>query len=162
MLKGIDPLLTPDLLRLLAQMGHGDVLAVVDRNYPAHAAGAPVVELAGADLVGALRAILAVLPVDTFIDPPAWHMLMDSGASVRHKGYVYHFSGLVYHPGQQRWRVSIEKYRWTKEPFEDFMELVYHYTSDEEEDCINHLTEDILWDGKSFYQLEKALTWIDW
>lgn len=35
------------------------------------------------------------------------------------------------------------------------MELVYHYTSDEEEDCINHLTEDILWDGKSFYQLEK-------
>lgn len=80
MLKGIDPLLTPDLLRLLAQMGHGDVLAVVDRNYPAHAAGAPVVELAGADLVGALRAILAVLPVDTFIDPPAWHMLMDGGA----------------------------------------------------------------------------------
>ena len=58
---------------------------------------------------------------DEFID-----YLMDGGASVRHKGYVYHFSGLVYHPGQQRWRVSIEKYRWTKEPFEDFMELVYH------------------------------------
>ena len=76
---------------------------------------------------------------DEFID-----YLMDGGASVRHKGYVYHFSGLVYHPGQQRWRVSIEKYRWTKEPFEDFMELVYHYASDEEEDCINHLTEDIL------------------
>ena len=63
---------------------------------------------------------------DEFID-----YLMDGGASVRHKGYVYHFSGFVYHPGQQRWRVSIEKYRWTKEPFEDFMELVYHYTSDE-------------------------------
>ena len=46
---------------------------------------------------------------DEFID-----YLMDGGASVRHKGYVYHFSGLVYHPGQQRWRVSIEKYRWTK------------------------------------------------
>lgn len=94
---------------------------------------------------------------DEFID-----YLMDGGASVRHKGYVYHFSGLVCHPGQHKWRVSIEKYRWTKEPFEDFMELVYHYTSDEEEDCINHLTEDILWDGKSFCQLEKALTWIDW
>lgn len=48
---------------------------------------------------------------DEFID-----YLMDGGASVRHKGYVYHFSGFVYHPGQQRWRVSIEKYRWTKEP----------------------------------------------
>lgn len=94
---------------------------------------------------------------DEFID-----YLIDGGASVRHKGYVYHFSGFVYHPSQRKWRVSIEKYRWTKEPFEDFMELVYNYTSDEEEDCINHLTEDILWDGKSFYQLEKALTWIDW
>ena len=79
MLKGIDPLLTPDLLRLLAQMGHGDVLAVVDRNYPAHASGAPVVELPGADVATALRAILALLPVDTFIDPPAWHMLTDAG-----------------------------------------------------------------------------------
>lgn len=43
---------------------------------------------------------------DEFID-----YLMDGDASVRHKGYVYHFSGFVYHPGQQRWRVSIEKYR---------------------------------------------------
>ena len=32
MLKGIDPLLTPDLLMLLAQAGHGDVIAVVDRE----------------------------------------------------------------------------------------------------------------------------------
>lgn len=80
MLKGIDPLLTPDLLRLLAEMGHGDVLAVVDRNYPAHSAGAPVVELAGVDLVSALRAILTLVPVDTFIDPPARHMLQDDGS----------------------------------------------------------------------------------
>lgn len=42
------------------------------------------------------------------------------------------------------------------------MELVYHYESDDAEDVLNHLTEDILWDGKSFYELEKALTWIDW
>ena len=41
---------------------------------------------------------------DEFID-----YLMDGGASVRHKGYVYHFSGFVYHPGQHKWRVSIER-----------------------------------------------------
>lgn len=81
MLKGIDPLLTPDLLLLLAQMGHSDVLAVVDRNYPAHSAGVPVVELAGADVVSAVRAILTLLPVDTFVDPPAWHMLQDDGST---------------------------------------------------------------------------------
>ena len=42
------------------------------------------------------------------------------------------------------------------------MELVYHYESEDAEDVLNHLTEDILWDGKSFYELEKALTWIYW
>lgn len=81
MLKGIDPVLTPELLLLLAEMGHGDVLAVVDRNYPAHSVRAPVVELAGVGLVTALRAILTLLPVDTFIDPPAWHMLQDDGSA---------------------------------------------------------------------------------
>ena len=42
------------------------------------------------------------------------------------------------------------------------MELVYSYESDDAEDCLNHLTEDILWDGKSFYELEKVLTPADW
>lgn len=79
MLKGIDPVVTPDLLRYLAQMGHGDVLAIVDRNYPAYSAGPPVVELPGADLVVALTAVLALLPVDTFTDPASWHMLQDGG-----------------------------------------------------------------------------------
>ncbi len=94
---------------------------------------------------------------DEFLD-----YLTDSDACVRHKGYVYHFSGLTYHPGRETYRVSVEKYRWTKEPYEDFMELVYTYESDNEDECLDHLAEDILWDGKSFYELEKALTWIDW
>lgn len=37
--EDIDPLLTPDLLLLRAEMGHTDGLAIVDRNYPAHSAG---------------------------------------------------------------------------------------------------------------------------
>lgn len=88
--------------------------------------------------------------------------LMDTDGCVRHKSFVYHFSGLRRHAGRGTWRVSVEKYRWTKEPFEDFMELVYSYESGDSEDCMDHLLEDVLWDGKSFYELEKALTWIDW
>ena len=38
-LKGIDPLLNGDLLKILDEMGHGDRLLVVDRNYPAFSAG---------------------------------------------------------------------------------------------------------------------------
>lgn len=79
MLKGIDPVLGPDLLALLARMGHGDVLAVVDRNYPAYAAGAPVVDLA-VDLTTALRAICSLVPVDAFVEHPVRHMLTDDGA----------------------------------------------------------------------------------
>ena len=47
MLKNIDPLLTPDLLKLLCEMGHGDELVLADANFTAHslAAGKPVLPL---------------------------------------------------------------------------------------------------------------------
>ena len=94
---------------------------------------------------------------DEFID-----YLNDGEASVRHRGYVYRFSGLKFHPGRNTYSISVEKYRFSKEPFEEIMELVYYYESDDGDDVLNHVTEDILWDGKTFYELEKALTWIDW
>jgi L-fucose mutarotase len=80
MLKGIDPLLTPDLLRLLAQAGHGDMIAVVDRNFPAYSQGAPTIDLPGVDVTQALRAIAALLPIDVdFLDTPVQHMLTVGG-----------------------------------------------------------------------------------
>ncbi len=79
MLKNIDPLLVPALLTVMAEMGHGDVIAIVDGNFPAHSCGRLVVELPGADVTEALRAVLTLLPVDEFQDPAAWHMLQDDG-----------------------------------------------------------------------------------
>ena len=79
MLKSLDPLLTPDLLYVLRSMGHGDVLALVDRNFPAASVAASTVtgrhiHLAGANCVTAARAILSVMPIDTFVDPALWRM----------------------------------------------------------------------------------------
>lgn len=74
MLKGIHPLLHADLLHVLAAMGHGDELAVVDRNYPAVATAARLVRLDGTDVITAVQAILTVFPVDTFIDEPVQRM----------------------------------------------------------------------------------------
>jgi L-fucose mutarotase len=74
MLKNLDPLLVPRLIYHLAAMGHGDELAVVDRNYPAHSAGPEVVELAGVDVTAAVGVILGVLPLDTFVDEPVLYM----------------------------------------------------------------------------------------
>lgn len=70
MLKGIDPLLSPDLLHVLAAMGHGDELVLTDRNYPAVSSARRLVRLDGCDLPRTARAVLSVLPLDTFIERP--------------------------------------------------------------------------------------------
>ena len=74
MLKGLDPLLPPDLLHALAAMGHGDELALVDRNYPATSTSQRLIRLDGADTAAAARAILSLLPLDTFVDEPLLRM----------------------------------------------------------------------------------------
>ena len=74
MLKGIDPLLSAELLGHLAAMGHGDVLALVDRNFPAASTAQRLVVLSGADVPTAARAILSVLPLDTFVEPAVLRM----------------------------------------------------------------------------------------
>jgi len=88
--------------------------------------------------------------------------LNDGPQAVRHRSYVYRFSGLIWHPARETYSVSVEKYRFSKEPWTDFMEIIYRYESPDADDCLDHIEEDVLWDGKSFYELEKALTWIDW
>lgn len=70
MLKGIDPLLSADLLYVLRAMGHGDDLVLVDANFPAVAMARRLVRLDGADGPRALRAILSLMPLDDFVDSP--------------------------------------------------------------------------------------------
>jgi L-fucose mutarotase len=74
LLKGLDPLLPPDLLHALAAMGHGDELALVDRNYPATSTSQRLIRLDGADTAAAARAILSLLPLDTFVPEPLLRM----------------------------------------------------------------------------------------
>lgn len=74
MLKGLSPLLTPDLLHALASMGHGDEIAIVDANFPAASLARRLVALPGAGAHEALAAILELLPLDTFDPPPVLTM----------------------------------------------------------------------------------------
>ena len=71
MLIGIDPVLTPDLLRHLRAMGHGDQLVITDANFPAETCANRVERLAGVSATDALRAILSIMPLDTFVEEPA-------------------------------------------------------------------------------------------
>jgi len=76
MLKNIDPLLNADLLHVLAAMGHGDDLALVDRNFPATAHARRLIRLDGADVVAIGRAVLSVFPLDSFVTHPVLRMQM--------------------------------------------------------------------------------------
>jgi L-fucose mutarotase len=71
MLKGIDPLLNADLLFILAAMGHGDEIVLVDANFPAAASARRLVRQDAADAPTVLRAVLSLLPLDEFVPDPA-------------------------------------------------------------------------------------------
>ncbi len=76
MLKGIDPLLTPELLMHLCAMGHGEWVAVVDANFTADflSQGKPVVRIPGHGLERVSRAVLSVLPLAVDVPQPAAFM----------------------------------------------------------------------------------------
>ncbi|MFC2970204.1 RbsD/FucU family protein [Acidimangrovimonas pyrenivorans] len=82
MLKGIDPRMPAELLDTLMRMGHGDEIAVVDCNYPAHSTAAAtvsgrVVELPGFTAPQAISLICALLPLDPFVPAGALWMEVD-------------------------------------------------------------------------------------
>ena len=72
MLKGIDPLLGPELLYVLRAMGHGDEIAIVDGNYPAEEHARRLVRMDGHGSPRLLDAILSVLPVDAMVPDAVW------------------------------------------------------------------------------------------
>lgn len=78
-LKNIDPLLNADILHALAAMGHGDEVVICDAHFPADSVARKtalgrVLRMDGASAPRAVRAVLSVLPLDTFVDDPAGRM----------------------------------------------------------------------------------------
>jgi L-fucose mutarotase len=74
MLKGLDPLLSPDLLQILRAMGHGDEIVVADANFPAASMARRLIRLDGVSAIAAADAILSVMPLDDFAPEAAWRM----------------------------------------------------------------------------------------
>ena len=72
MLKGIPNLLTPELLKILMEMGHGDTLVIGDGNFPAAsmAKDSKLVRLDGHNACEVLDAILQFMPLDTYVESP--------------------------------------------------------------------------------------------
>ncbi len=82
MLKGIDPLLNGDLLKVLDDMGHSDTIAIVDANFPAHRVHDRVIDLPGVGIVPLVEAIVSVLPLDVEIAPKMMESNLDPRPAV--------------------------------------------------------------------------------
>jgi len=74
MLKGIPPILSPELLKTIAEMGHGDDLVIGDCNFPAASMNARCVRADGHKATELLDAILQFFPLDTFVECPVSFM----------------------------------------------------------------------------------------
>ena len=79
MLKNIDPLLNADVLHALRAMGHGDELVISDTNFPSDSVARDtkigrILSIAYMTAPDAVRAILSVMPLDSFVDHPALRM----------------------------------------------------------------------------------------
>lgn len=70
MLKGIPGILTPDLLKIMMEMGHGDELVLADGNYPCCGQPQRVVRCDGHGIPDLLEAVLRFIPLDTYAANP--------------------------------------------------------------------------------------------
>ena len=72
MLKGISPILSPELLKVLCEMGHSDTIVIADGNFPAETMGkdAIVIRMDGHGVPEILEAVLKVFPLDQYVEKP--------------------------------------------------------------------------------------------
>lgn len=69
MLKGIAPCVGPDLLKTLAEMGHGDEIVLADAHFPGHSMNGRVLRADGLSVTTLLDGILPLFELDTYADP---------------------------------------------------------------------------------------------
>ena len=121
MLINIDPILSPELLHALRSMGHGDKLVLADANFPSAALAKKLIRLDGANIPNAAKAILSVLPLDSFIDYPVERMEIDGNPNEINDVHQDLIDVLKISAGD-RWRVgSIERFKFYEEAKQAYM-----------------------------------------
>lgn len=69
MLKGISKIVSPELVKILCEMGHGDEIVIADGNFPSENFGKRVIRADGISGVQMLDAVMSLIPLDTYSDP---------------------------------------------------------------------------------------------
>ncbi len=81
MLKNIPSILSPELLKILMEMGHGDEIVIADGNFPGASIANKLVRLDGHGVPEVLKAVLDLLPIDIYVDAPVTLMEVVKGDS---------------------------------------------------------------------------------
>ena len=79
MLKGISPLMSPELLATLYEMGHGDEIILADAHFPGHSVNDHVIRADGLTVPQMLDAILPLINLDAAVDAPVMMMAVQKG-----------------------------------------------------------------------------------
>ena len=74
MLRNLDPILSPDLLYALRAMGHGNEIVLADANFPGESLGPTCIRADGSTASEVLKAVLSVMPLDSYVPDPALTM----------------------------------------------------------------------------------------
>lgn len=83
MLKGIPAIISPELLKILMEMGHGDEIVIADGNFPAAAYAKRLVRCDGHNVPEILEAIIKFFPLDTYAKAPVSLMEVVSGDTIK-------------------------------------------------------------------------------
>ena len=78
MLKGVSKIVSPELLKILAEMGHGDEIVIADANFPSVTNGQRVVRADGIGGAEMLEAVLSLIPLDVYSDPNMMFMALSA------------------------------------------------------------------------------------
>ncbi len=96
MLKNISPLLSPELLKILCEMGHGDTIVLADANFPSHSLGPQVIHADGIKIPDLLQAIMPLWELDTYVPSPFLMMQAVEGDTLD-EDYVAYCSRCLNH-----------------------------------------------------------------
>ncbi|WP_026574256.1 L-fucose mutarotase [Bacillus sp. UNC438CL73TsuS30] len=82
MLKGISPVISPDLIKVLMEMGHGDEIVLADGNFPAASHSERIIRCDGLEMLDLLEPLLRLFPLDEYVEHPVALMKVVPGDTV--------------------------------------------------------------------------------
>jgi len=113
MLKGISKLISPELLKILMEMGHSDEIILADGNFPAASHAQRLVRCDGYSIPELLEAVMQLFPLDTYVEHPAALMQVMPGDTVET-------------PIWKRYREILAPHASVDDPFEEVERFAFY------------------------------------